>query len=192
MHSDMAEYRIRTAKSSDIDRILEMTKKYGFEKVDKYSSRGTLIALKREDAEPIVEQDRFWVAYLKNGHVIGCASLVQRDSTAELRSLVVEEPYRRNGIGSQLINCVIQEAYTISNEIQNRIELWARYPGVFVKAGFEPIIEGRRVHMGEMPQGYLLDEKILADCNNCILRGELCPEILLVYHLPKELSPIYL
>ncbi|HLD42272.1 MAG TPA: hypothetical protein VJB06_04495, partial [archaeon] len=89
-------------------------------------------------------------------------------------------------------NCVIREAYNISNEIQNRIELWARNPEIFVRAGFVPIIEGKRVHAGERPEKYAVDEKILADCSNCILRGDMCPETLLVYQMPRELHRIYL
>src|SRR3989344_8100012 len=189
----MAEYRIRTAERMDVDRILEITGKYTFEPTGGYSSRGTLKPLERTDVEPVVDRRRFWVAYLTDGNdVVGCASLVQRDSTAELRSLVVEEPYRGNGIGSQLVNCVIREAYNISNEIQNRIELWARNPEIFVRAGFVPIIEGKRVHAGERPEKYAVDEKILADCSNCILRGDMCPETLLVYQMPRELHRIYL
>jgi len=188
----MVEYRIRTAERRDINRILEMTGKYKFEPIGGYSTRGTLKPLERTDVEPVVDRQNFWVAYLRNGHIIGCASLVQRDSTAELRSLVVEEPYRGIGIGSQLVNCVIREAYGISNEIQNRIELWARDPEIFVRAGFVPIIEGKSVHAGERPVEYNIDEKILADCSNCILRGDMCPETLLVYQIPRELHPIYL
>ena len=189
----MAEYRIRTAERRDVDRILEITGKYTFEPTGGYSSRGTLKPLERTDVEPVVDRRRFWVAYLTDGNdVVGCASLVQRDSTAELRSLVVEEPYRGNGIGSQLVNCVIRESYNISNEIQNRIELWARNPEIFVRAGFVPIIEGKRVHAGERPEKYAVDEKILADCSNCILRGDMCPETLLVYQMPRELHRIYL
>lgn len=184
----MLEYSIRRARENDIPRILELTGRYAFESQGE-SSTGTLIPLERRYVELLVDSGRFYLATLDNGdnnQVIGCASLVQRNSGAELRSLVVEEQYRGNGIGSKLVNCVIAEAYEMSNEIDNELFLLARDPSIFVKAGFEIVSEGNFID-----NAYTWPEKVQADCADCPIK-QVCPETLLVYRIPRELQRVYL
>ena len=145
----MVDYGLRVAQRSDISRVLELTKGYEFKRVGDYDSNGTPIPLNREDVEPLVDKDndRFWVAYMQGSNdIIGCVALEKRNSNAVLRYLFVEEQYRRNGVGSDLISCVIDEAEKISNEIDGEIELWAEEHAVFEKAGFKRDDEGKSVY----------------------------------------------
>ena len=180
----MPEYSIRLARRDDISRILDITSKYAFKR-EENNSRGTLIPLKRQDVEYLADQQRFFVAET-NSEVVGCVSLVQRNHSAELRSLVVDEHYRGKGIGSQLINAVLNEAYKIANEIDNQIYLLARNPDIFVNVGFEVVSEGNLLQNEK-----IWPDKVQADCIDCPIR-QVCPETLLVYQIPRELHPVYL
>ena len=187
------EYRIRYARPDDIDTILEMIRGDTFEPLEGKESRGTLIPLEREDVEPIVDRQHFFVAYLpRTGEIIGCASYVQRDSSGEGRSIYVKNPYRGNGVARNLIGHVIREAYQVADEIGRHLRVLARYGDLFEDMNFKEVIEFRRVHAGEMPRGYDLNDKIFADCNRCPLKGPACPETLFVYNLIRELHPRYL
>ena len=98
----------------------------------------------------------------------------------------MDEHYRGKGIGSQLINAVLNEAYKIANEIDNQIYLLARNPDIFVNAGFEVVSEGNLLQNEK-----IWPDKVQADCIDCPIR-QVCPETLLVYHIPRELHRLYL
>ena len=58
--------------------------------------------MSEDDVRGLVAEGRFFIADIE-GEFAGCASLIEYDGIAELRSLAVEEQFQRRGIASKLI-----------------------------------------------------------------------------------------
>ena len=97
---------------------------------------------------------RFVVAVIEDD-VVGCVDLAPLSRTvAEVRSLVVSDEARSNGVGRQLIDAVVARALRAGFE---RICAFTHAPSYFVQLGFSLV-----------PHDWL-PEKIRTDCGTCPL-----------------------
>jgi amino-acid N-acetyltransferase len=95
----------------------------------------------------------FWV-YKKENKVVACVALhvVGWDGLAEIKSLVVEKSYQKQGIGAELINICLKEAKTLAVK---KVFALTFVDTFFIKLGFKSINKKTLPH------------KIWADCLNC-------------------------
>lgn len=99
----MGNFRIRMAEGRDTHSIYYL--------IRSSIGQGDFL-LPREEAEigELIGRGNFFVAVeggaAGEGKVAGCASLEEYGGIAELRSLVVEENWRRQGIGKELVRSV--------------------------------------------------------------------------------------
>jgi len=101
----------------------------------------------------------------QSGEIIGCGALhIVWEDLAEIRSLAVRTSYQRKGIGSQLIEALLEEARSM--RVKQVFVLTYR-TALFERFGFEIMDKG------------LLPHKIWADCIRCTKFPE-CDEIALV------------
>ena len=98
---------------------------------------------------------RFTVAAGGDGSVIGCAELAPLGPRiAEVRSFVVDEPYRGAGIGTALIQDIRRRA---RRDGYGRLCAFTHEPALFVRLGFSIV-----------PHVWI-PEKIATDCRTCAL-----------------------
>ena len=123
-----------------------------YELISNHLSEGYL--LPRTLSEISVHAHRFVVA-VAEGEVVGCVDLAPLSRTvAEVRSLVVSDELRSNGVGRQLIDAVVARANRAGFE---RICAFTHAPSYFVQLGFSLV-----------PHEWL-PEKIRTDCGTCTL-----------------------
>jgi len=125
------------------------------------------IILPRSDDEVATNIRSYTVAKLKkSGNIVGYVALhIHSKRLAEIRSLVVDERYRNNHIGSNLVECAIKEGQKLGVEEV----LTLTYLGSFFqKLGFV-----------EIPKETIPEHKIWADCIKCKY-FPVCNEISLV------------
>ncbi len=97
--------------------------------------------------------------------IIGtCSMHICWEDLAEIRSLVVREPYRRQGIGKKLVEACISEAITLG---LHRIFVLTYQVEFFQRLGF------REVDKATLPH------KIWADCLKCVKFPE-CDETAMI------------
>jgi amino-acid N-acetyltransferase len=128
--------------------------------ISSYIAEGHL--LPRTLSEIAVHAHRFVLAVdeapLKGrptGAVVGCVDLAPLSRTvAEVRSLVVSDELRSNGVGRRLIDAVVASARRAGFE---RICAFTHAPSYFVQRGFSLV-----------PHEWL-PEKIRTDCGSCAL-----------------------
>ena len=96
---------IRKALMEDAGVIREMIEEYKFRE----NGSGFLLPLNADALLNAIENSDFFVA-CEDGKIAGCASVVEYDGIAELRSLAVKHDYMSMGIGSQLIDRCIAES----------------------------------------------------------------------------------
>lgn len=114
---------VRRARTSDIDRILEV--------VGAYVAQHVLLPRTREEILEAI--DTWWVGDL-NGEVVGCAAL--RDfggGLGELRSLSVVAEAHGRGLGESLVHAVVRDA---RRRGISRLIAITRNPGYFARHGF--------------------------------------------------------
>ncbi len=101
--------------------------------------------------------------------VIGiCAMTIIWENLAEVRSLYVDENYRKKGIGKQLVEECISEAITL--EIFRIFSLTYK-SDFFAKLGF------KKVDRSTLP------EKIWSDCFHCAKYPDYCDEVAMIAEL---------
>ena len=101
--------------------------------------------------------------------VIGiCAMHIIWENLAEIRSLYVDENYRKRGIGKELMNACISEAITLE---VFRIFTLTYKKDFFAKLGF------REVDRTTLP------EKIWSDCFHCSKYPDYCDEVTMIVEL---------
>jgi len=109
----------------------------------------------------------FWVAFNeKNKNIHGCAALhiVGWNDLAEIKSLAVEKKQQKKGIGSQLIEALLDEARGL--QVKDVFALSYK-PKFFKKFGFRVISKSKLPH------------KVWAECCNCPKFPD-CGEIALI------------
>jgi amino-acid N-acetyltransferase len=97
-----------------------------------------------------------------------CAMNIIWENLAEVRSLRVEEEYRKKGIGKKLVEACISEAITLQ---LFRIFTLTIKPEFFKRLGF------REVEMST------LSEKIWSDCFRCSKYPDYCDEVAMIIEL---------
>lgn len=100
-----------------------------------------------------------------SGEIIGCGALrIVWEDLAEIRSVAVRSSFQKTGLGSSLINALVEEADSM--DIRRVFVLTYRV-GLFERLGFQQMDKN------------MLPHKIWADCINCPKFPE-CDEIALV------------
>ena len=146
----------RTARLADIKAMQDMVK----EEIEKG------LILPRSDSE-VANAIRSYTLALDGEEVVGYASLhIYSATLAEIRSLVIKEGLRGKGIGSGLIEKLLEEAKY--QEINKVFALTYR-DNFFKRLGFKEISKE------ELP-----DQKIWADCIKC-KHFPVCNEIAVIY-----------
>lgn len=136
---------LRTATRSDARRIHDL--------IQLNQQAGHL--LPRQLGELIAHSDRFVVAVDGRGSIVGCAELAPLSrSLAEIRSLVVGEKRRGQGLGRRLVDELRVRAKAAGYD---DLCVFAHQPAYFVHMGFSIV-----------PHTWL-PEKISADCRSCAL-----------------------
>jgi len=133
---------IRKAKISDVLSIQNL--------INTYAEKGYL--LPRSQSYLYENIRDFWVVD-ENNQIEGCIALhIVWEDLAEIKSLVVKEEKRGQGLGKKLVEQAIQEAreYKIK-----RIFVLTYIPEYFLKFGFMPIDKSQLPH------------KIWSECINC-------------------------
>ena len=112
----------------------------------------------------------FFIYYDENEQAIAgiCAMNIIWDNLAEIRSLYVEEGYRRQGIAKKLVEACISEAITIG---LFRIFTLTNSPGFFKRLGFKEVDRST------------LSEKIWSDCFRCSKYPDYCDEVAMIVEL---------
>ena len=100
--------------------------------------------------------------------IIGtCSMHICWEDLAQIRSLVVREPYQGQGIGKKLVEACVSEALKLG---LNRIFVLTYQVEFFHKLGF------REVDKATLPH------KIWADCLKCVKFPE-CDEVAMIYEI---------
>jgi amino-acid N-acetyltransferase len=136
---------LRTAVSGDARRIHELIER----------NRQTGRLLPRQLAELTAHIDRFVVGVDGRGSIVACGELAPLShSVAEIRSLVVSEKRRGEGLGGRLVKELRQRARAAGFD---DLCVFAHQPAYFAHMGFSIV-----------PHTWL-PEKIAADCRTCPL-----------------------
>ena len=93
--------RILKANTEHVGPISRLIELYRFRHSGE-AAEGFLLPVGEDEVRGLVAEGRFFIADIE-GEFAGCASLMEYDGIAELRSLAVEERFQRRGIASKLI-----------------------------------------------------------------------------------------
>ena len=112
----------------------------------------------------------FFVYYNEDKSLVTgiCAMNIIWENLAEMRSLYVDENYRRKGIGRELVEACISEAITLG---LFKIFTLTYKKDFFLKLGFKEIDKD------------LLPEKIWSDCFHCAKYPDYCDEVAMIVEL---------
>jgi amino-acid N-acetyltransferase len=158
--------QLRTAVQSDARRIHDL--------IQRNQQAGHL--LPRQLSELTARIDRFVVAVDGRGAIIACGELAPLSSSlAEIRSLVVSEARRSEGLGRGIVGELRVRA---QNAGYNDLCVFAHQPAYFAHMGFSIV-----------PHTWL-PEKIVADCRSCPLFRK-CEQFAMVMDLDvtPEIQP---
>ncbi len=97
-----------------------------------------------------------------------CAMNIIWENLAEIRSLYVEEDYRKQGIARKLVEACISEAITLG---LFRIFTLTNRPEFFKRLGFMEVDRS------------ILSEKIWSDCFRCSKYPDYCDEVAMIVEL---------
>ncbi|HKY20543.1 MAG TPA: GNAT family N-acetyltransferase [Vicinamibacterales bacterium] len=150
--------QLRTAVRSDARRIHDL--------IQQNQQAGRL--LPRRLSELKMHVDRFVVAVDGRGSIVACGELAPlSQSLAEVRSLVVSEKRRGQGLGRQVVNELRLRAKASGYD---DLCVFAHQPAYFAHMGFSIV-----------PHTWL-PEKIAVDCRNCALFRH-CEQVAMVTDL---------
>ena len=124
------------------------------------------IVLSRDEENIRSNIDCFYVAEC-SGKICGCVAV--RDfggNLFEIRSLAVDDDYRRCGIGSMLVNRAVGDISERCKDNEWKTFTLTIHPDFFLKLGFKLV-------------NYRFPEKIWADCEKCAKKDS-CDEIALL------------
>lgn len=117
---------VRRARMSDVDSIFEL--------VSFWAEKGEILPRTRDN---IIHDVQNFVVAEVNGSVVGCASLyIYEKGLAEIRSVVIEEQFHKQGQGQALVQYLLEFANDI--ELQDIIVL-TYIPVYFERLGFSLI-----------------------------------------------------
>ncbi|MCL6429720.1 MAG: N-acetyltransferase [Anaerolineae bacterium] len=148
---------VRPAVVADVEAIAEM--------INAYAARGEMLP---KSLNQVYQNVRDFVVAEQAGRLIGCGALhVLWGDLAEIRSLAVEEAFRRRGIGSQIVRVLLHDARQLG------------LPQVFAltfKPEFFQALGFRVVDRESLPR------KIWVDCIDCV-RFPQCDEVAVILDL---------
>lgn len=151
---------LRKAKIRDVKTIHKM--------INTSSGKGEMLPRSLMD---IYGSLRDFFVYYDEGQqeIIGiCAMNIIWENLAEIRSLYVDDSYRKQGIGRMLVEACISEAITV--------ELFRIFTLTYKKEFFE------RVGFHEVDRS-TLSEKIWSDCFRCSKYPDYCDEVAMIIEL---------
>ena len=150
---------IRKAKIGDVHQIKKM--------LASHAERGDLLPRSLSELFDNL-RDIFVCVDDDQAEIIGtCSMHICWEDLAEIRSLVVRQPYRRQGIGKKLVDACISEASSMD---LHRIFVLTYKVEFFQKLGF------REVDKATLPH------KIWADCIKCVKFPD-CDEIAMIIEI---------
>jgi len=150
---------IRKAKIGDVREIQKM--------LASHAQRGELLP---RSLSELFDNLRDMFVYVEDSQpeIMGtCSMHICWEDLAEIRSLVVREPFRHQGIGKRLVEACVSEAVTLG---LYRIFVLTYQAQFFEKLGFHQVDKATLPH------------KIWADCIRCVKFPE-CDETALVLEL---------
>ena len=126
------------------------------------------VILKRNNDETATNIRSYHLAF-DGGRLVGfCALHIHTTTLAEVRSLVVDESVRGEGVGTGLVRRALEEAKSLG--LKEVLSL------TYQQAFFE------RLDFKEIPKESLPEHKIWADCINC-KHFPICNEVSLIHSL---------
>ncbi|MCM3698578.1 N-acetyltransferase [Paenibacillus macerans] len=141
----------RQAKLEDVEPLYTM--------IDEYAKRGIMLPRSRAVLERQI--DDFVVAEV-DGQVVGCGSLCKLgDELVEIRSLGIAEGYKGRGLGSMLVEKLVEQARKLAIP---KVMALTYEVSFFVKNGFTVVNKE------------IFPEKVWTDCVNCA-KQQCCDEI---------------
>ncbi len=127
------------------------------------------IILNRTEDE-VATNIRSYVLAKEEGKIVGYAALhIHSGRLAEIRSLIVDEVYRGQNIGHELVQFTLAEAKVLG--VEEDVLVLTYLPLFFQKLDFK-----------EINKEVIPEHKIWADCIKCI-HFPVCNEVALVYKL---------
>ena len=131
--------------------------------VEPYVEDGTILV---RSADEIATNIRSYTLAFSDNRLVGFTALhIHTVNLAEIRSLIIHESFREQGVGSKLVSLALNEG----NELGLKEVLVLTYKqSFFEKLGFS-----------EIPKESLPEHKIWADCIKCKL-FPLCNEVSLI------------
>jgi len=127
------------------------------------------IILNRTEDE-VATNIRSYVLAKADGKIVGYAALhIHSKRLAEIRSLIVDEAYRGQSIGHELVSFTLEEAKALG--VEEDVLVLTYLPAFFEKLAFK-----------EINKEVIPEHKIWADCIKCI-HFPVCNEVALVYKL---------
>jgi len=125
------------------------------------------IILDRSEDE-VATNIRSYVLAKEDEKLVGYTALhVHSPRLAEIRSLIVDQTFRGQGIGQHLVEFALREAKDIG--VAEEVLVLTYSPGFFEKLGF-----------AEINKEAIPEHKIWADCIKCI-HFPICNEVAMVY-----------
>ena len=144
-------------------------------KLDDIPAMQALVADKIKDGtilerseDEVATNIRSYVLAKDDGKLVGYAALhIHSLRLAEIRSLIVDESYRGQGIGQRIVAFTLEEAKALG--VKEDVLVLTYLPAFFEKLGFQ-----------EINKEVIPEHKIWADCIKCI-HFPVCNEVALVY-----------
>ncbi|MDB5084400.1 MAG: acetyltransferase [Bacilli bacterium] len=156
---------VRKAKMSDVAAMFTL--------ISTFAQQGLL--LPRSLQSLYEDLQLFSVVEADDGSVVGVAGLhILWSDLAEIRSLAIAPAYQGTGLGSQLVNHLIDKAYQL--EIARVLALTYQV-SFFKRIGFSIVTKES------------LPQKVWKDCVNCP-KFATCDEVALLYQIPVEAQNI--
>ncbi len=122
--------------------------------------------------EELYENVRDFYVYPDEKGIGGCVALhIDTEDLAEVRTLIVRDDLQKKGIGSILLNAVLDEARDLNIPM---VYVLTRCPEFFEKHGF------KKTSLDSLPY------KIRKDCARCPRYGKSCDEIPMVLSLTNN------
>jgi amino-acid N-acetyltransferase len=151
---------LRKARVSDVKTIHRM--------INLSSGKGEILPRSLMDIYGSLRD--FFICFDENEKVVAgiCAMNIIWDNLAEIRSLYVEERYRRQGIAKKLVEGCISEAITLGFY---RMFTLTNRPDFFKRLGFKEVDRSS------------LSEKIWSDCFRCSKYPDYCDEVAMIVEL---------
>ncbi|CAM4479214.1 MAG: N-acetyltransferase [Paenibacillus macerans] len=141
----------RQAKLEDVEPLFTM--------IDEYAKRGIMLPRSRAVLERQIND--FVVAEV-DGRVVGCGSLCKLgEELVEIRSLGIAEGYKGRGLGSMLVEKLVEQARKLAIP---KVMALTYEVSFFVKNGFTVVDKE------------IFPEKVWTDCVNCA-KQHCCDEI---------------